>query len=70
MPEDRKKQIRILFDAGLAALTIQIVTSYLSKSDPLLVWEDYKSILTFIFFVALALEISLRYRRWRQAHRA
>lgn len=65
MPEDRKKQVRIIIDAGLAALTVQLVLSYLSKSDPLLDWEDFKSVLDFILLVALTLEISLRYRRWR-----
>ncbi|MDK6233840.1 hypothetical protein ACX3VT_07750 [Aerococcus sanguinicola] len=65
MPEDRKKQVRIILDAGLAALTVQLVLSYLSKSDPLLVWEDYKSILDFILLVAISLEISLRFKRWR-----
>ncbi|KAA9301208.1 MULTISPECIES: hypothetical protein [Aerococcus] len=65
MLEDRKKQVRIIIDAGLAALTVQLVLSYLSKSDPLLDWEDLKSVLDFILLVALTLEISLRYRRWR-----
>ncbi|KAA9301204.1 MULTISPECIES: hypothetical protein [Aerococcus] len=65
MPEDRKKQLKLIFESGLVALTIQIVTSYLSGSDPLLVWEDYKSILTFIVLVAFMLEINLQFRRRR-----